>query len=92
MVPPAVKANLTRRLLENNFVRIQEELQMVISYTETGKILLYALEELLEHQKEPANRLEGETITQIPKLQVPLDIKTKILRPEILGSTQSSSL
>ena len=34
---------------------------MVISDTETGKILLYMLEELLEHQKELANQLEGET-------------------------------
>ena len=65
---------------------------MVISDMETGKILLYTLEEVLEHQKELANQLEGETIAQIPKLQVPLGVKTKILRPEILGSTQSSSL
>lgn len=50
---------------------------MVILDTETGKILLYALEELLEHQKELANRLKGETIAQIPKLQVPLGVKTK---------------
>ena len=41
---------------------------MVISDTETGKTLLYTPEEVLEHQKELANQLEGETIAQIPKL------------------------